>query len=174
MYTLVPLPKGSENIEEFRIACIVDDENIALKICEYYKKRINEYNLDKNNNKELKIHTFYCVEAHYKHNNKVCYWAAMTPDVCGKGNALTWITKELKLNDNERYKIICCGDSGNDISMLNLYDINSVIVNNASNELETYYNNNKNKLKLYKSQYSMTNGVIDGLEYFGNKILNTK
>eukprot|EP01084_Bolivina_argentea_P130687 230705_1 len=166
-YELLAMPPGSKEIESFRIGILIDGHEMAKEIEQLFIKRVNEYNY-KNKNKNgfvaMNIHTFTCVER-YTHN---AYWSAFTPLKAGKGAAIEFLRKRLMvLNRN----VICCGDSGNDISMLKIDGYNSVIVSNSSTELLNFYDDNKNKLNIIKTNEPKTLGVIEGLQYYGVGLL---
>eukprot|EP01083_Nonionella_stella_P142957 443324_1 len=81
------------------------------------------------------IHSFTCLERTMEQYNDA-YWSVFTPERAGKGQAIEFLKRRLHLKESD---IICCGDSGNDISMLSIDGINSVIVANASQELLDFY-----------------------------------
>ena len=88
----------------------------------------------------------------------------------GKGSAVQFVCSRLQVDPEN---VIACGDSGNDISMLNLPKFHGVIVANSSNELLTYYDNfteEKKQQYLYRSNKDRTQGVIEGLEHFAKKL----
>lgn len=167
------LPIGSLHFDEFRVAAYVKGEHLAKIAQQLFELRVKEYNSE-NRNKPLfvpmEIHTFHCRERYVDD----CWWSAMTPLKAGKGCAVEWIRTKLHLtSDMDKSKLIAVGDSGNDISMLDVDGICSVIVSNASNELLSYFENHENpNMILTKNERAL--GVIEGLQYFGSKILQNK
>lgn len=173
-YQLLPLPPKSKSCESFRIGVLCQGLKLAKEIEQYYIKRVNEYN-EENKNKSgfnrMEIHTFTCVERNLKDNDEA-YWSAFTPEKAGKGSAIEFLRRRLHLQTN---KIICMGDSGNDISMLGIDGYNSVIMENSSQELLNFYKQktkgNGNGDKMMKTTKPKTLGVIEGLQFYGPRLL---
>ena len=78
------------------------------------------------------------------------------PKNAGKGNAAKYIGEKLNL------PIICCGDSENDIDMLE-QSKHGILVGNASGNLKNKLSNNEN---IYIATSYYANGVIEGLKYY--------
>merc|ERR1711933_411846 len=134
-FPLLPLPPGSTSIEPYRIGVLCDGFDTALAVDSCIIQRVNEHNItcsDQEGFVPLRFHTFYAKERHVKNG----YWGNATSQMAGKGNAVDFVRKHLGM---EREQLICCGDSGNDISMMQLDGVNSVVVGNASHELLDFY-----------------------------------
>lgn len=80
------------------------------------------------------------------------------PAGVSKGQALTHICRTIPL---EPSRVLVCGDSGNDISMLDA-GFNAVVVNNAQAELKRY--NFKNPVYFAKGEYAWA--IIEGLNRY--------
>ena len=194
--TVFELDDGRLNIEPFRVSLSVlteTDAKAALtfldeKICEYNRYILKTPNLSNSNQKKkqemFQYHSFYCIDP-----TKKFFWVAITPCFAGKGNALNWILNKLKMVgkkdeidrnaiENEKSaiqtsKLIVCGDSGNDVSMMNHENSNVVIVANSSNELIEYYQEQKETRgsNIYLTNEHLTLGVIEGLEHFSKDLV---
>ena len=174
-YELLKLPPKSISVETFRIGVLCQGQKLAKEIEQYYIRRVNEYNQsnkDKSGFIPMEIHSFTCIERNIADNNNA-YWSAFTPQRAGKGSAIEFLRKRLHLKEND---IICMGDSGNDISMLGIDGYNSVIMQNSSQELLNFYeqktNGGDNNDKMIKTTKPNTLGVIQGLQFYGPKLLN--
>ena len=77
-----------------------------------------------------------------------------------KGNALLWLMKNLAIRGNE---VIVGGDTGNDISMFLIPGVKGIIVGNAFSELLAF----KGKKNIYTSSRKITDGILEGLVYWG-------
>ena len=169
--TMAPFPKESTHIEEFRVSVLVYTEEQAKRAVEFFQTRIAEYNKNiiRSNNKVenvfMKYHCFYCME-----RKNHTWWAAFTPEKGGKGAALDWLCHRLHITDNITDRLIICGDSGNDISMMLNQRHQAVIMGNSSVELKSFYDENKNKQqrknKMLLTKEHRTLGVIEGLKHF--------
>ena len=177
-YELLPLPTKSKSLETFRVGVLCQGLKLAKEIEQYFIFRVKQYN-DENKDKSgfipMEIHSFTCIERNIPDNDDA-YWSAFTPERAGKGSAIEFLRKRLQLKESN---IICMGDSGNDISMLGIDGYNSVIMGNSAKELLDFYeqrtkgkgkgNNNVNMIKTTKPK---TLGVIEGLQFYGPKLLN--
>ena len=79
------------------------------------------------------------------------------PKNAGKGNAAKFISNKLSL------PIISCGDSENDVDMLEKSKY-GILVGNASNNLKKKLSNHSN---IYIAKSSYAKGVIEGLKFYG-------
>ena len=171
-FNLLKLPPKSKSLEPFRVGVLCEGQKLAKEIEQYYIKRVKEYNVE-NKNKSgfiaMEIHSFTCIERNMKENDNA-YWSAFTPEKAGKGSAIEFLRGRLHLKEND---IICMGDSGNDISMLGIDGYNSVIMANASQELLSFYEkkSNGNNDKMIKTKQPKTLGVIEGLQFYGPRLL---
>ena len=163
-FDLFSMPKEN-SLEGFRVGVKCKGQVMATKVVKYYTERVREFNEGRDN--LMEVHTFTCIGNIEK--NEV--WATMTPSLAGKGAAVEFLRKRLHLNESD---IICCGDSGNDISMLGIDGLNSVVVANASQVLLKFYNSKKEDGRIYKTREPKTLGVIEGLEYYGDRLLATE
>jgi len=82
------------------------------------------------------------------------------PKFANKSNALQWLIRKLELKTQQ---VLVAGDSGNDSAMFDLKDVQGIVVSNAHEELYTY---TKHK-KVYHTEQEKSDGVIEGLVYFG-------
>ena len=174
------------HIEPFRVSVTVTNEEQAHGALEFLFKKIDNYNCNSNNNdsdndkdkdspKVFKHHTFHCLDP-----SNEWFWVTMTPEFGGKGNALHWVLTHLEMyqnNDDDlslMNRVIVCGDSGNDISMMNLNKThsNAVIVANCSTELRRFYYENKHDRKenVLLTTNNRTLGVMEGLKHFSSKL----
>ena len=163
-FDILPLPPGSHALELFRVGPLVQGQDQAKAVEQYFIRRVIEYNKE-HPHEPMMIHTFTCVERNIGDGN--AYWSAMTPEKAGKGSAVEFIRKRLGM---QRERVICMGDSGNDISMLGIEGYRSVVMANSSQELLDFYEQRKGK-EMIKTKASKTLGVIEGLECFGPAIL---
>ena len=169
--SIVNLPKGSNHIQPFRICELVKTEKDAKIAVSYFEQRIDEYNknIDKKYHK-FEYHILYCEE---KNTIPSAWWVALTPQCGGKGAALKWLCNHLNVRDDMRNRVIVCGDSGNDISMMNDERYRNVIMGNSSQALLSFYNENKETRngKILLTRQHRTLGVIEGLNHFAKVIL---
>lgn len=77
-----------------------------------------------------------------------------------KGGAIRFLSELWRINAND---IITCGDSGNDISMLE--DNQAIIVGNAKTELMEWAARFK-PAHAYMAKSSFAGGIIEGLKYY--------
>jgi hydroxymethylpyrimidine pyrophosphatase-like HAD family hydrolase len=90
-------------------------------------------------------------------NNK---YLDILPKGVNKGSALRFLAKMWEINLNN---IIACGDSGNDISMLQ--GNKAIVVGNAKSELlEWIHTENESDIYLAKREYA--GGMIEGLKHY--------
>ena len=158
-FSLLPLPPGSISIEPFRIGVLCNGHNTAREVTAYIARRVEEYNEEHRNEEGfelLEFHTFYANERSIENG----YWGNATPKNAGKGMAVDFVRKRLGM---ERDQLICCGDSGNDISMMALDGVKSVVVGNASHELLEFHEENKHKKGMVQTKQHCTLGVMEGL-----------
>ena len=165
-FELLKLPKGSRSKEPFRIGLLCKGHKLAKEIEAFYAQRVKEYN--KESGEQMEIHSFLAIERYMKEHDDA-FWSAMTPKNAGKGSAVEFLRKKLKM---DREQMIVCGDSGNDISMIGLDGYNAVIMKNSSCELLGFYEKNKEKLNMIKTRNEKTLGVIEGLEHYGRSLLD--
>lgn len=102
------------------------------------------------------------------------------PDCTTKINALNYVIKNLEV---EKSEVVCCGDSGNDISLLTS-EYKAILVRNASEDLKKEVEQkkkNKHNLYIAKEQENLNgnyaSGILQGLVYFNfisKKDLNIK
>eukprot|EP01084_Bolivina_argentea_P130686 230704_1 len=165
-FILEPFPK-SECLESFRIGVKCKGEKAAKEVEQYYIERVNEYN-KLNEDNQMNVHTFTCIGRIDKTNTYREYWSTMTSENAGKGSAVEFLRKRLKLNEKD---VICMGDSGNDISMLGLEGYNSVIMANSSKSLLKFYEEKHKDRNMIRTKQPSTLGVIEGLQYYGTELL---
>ncbi len=77
-----------------------------------------------------------------------------------KGKALMWLLEKLNIRSEE---LIVGGDTGNDSSMFLLPGVKGIVVANAMPELLEL----KDRAGVYVSQGSFTDGILEGLAFFG-------
>jgi sucrose-6F-phosphate phosphohydrolase len=83
------------------------------------------------------------------------------PSGINKGTAIEFLFNFWQL---PKTSVIACGDSENDISMLERYK--AIIVGNATQELLKWYGNDENP-EIYVAKDPYANGLIEGLSHFG-------
>lgn len=88
------------------------------------------------------------------------YIIDVVPEGAGKGQALAFLQKQLKMKSEQ---IIVCGDSGNDYSMF-IQGFRGIVVGNACPAFRRMLPDDKN---IYRSPYSHASGIIDGLGKLG-------
>ena len=172
------LPDWLVLIEPFRVGTCLTSQKSCEMALKYIEKRVKLYNKQiieakerkNNNDKELiNIHTYF---VEFKGFGNL-WGAIVTPHNGGKGNALHWLRDRLHIKDDLKSRMIVCGDSGNDISMLKELEYNSVVMGNSASDLLDYWESNKqiHGNKMIKTKQHRTLGVIEGLEHFAAKIL---
>lgn len=82
------------------------------------------------------------------------------PKCINKGSALNFLASRWKI---DHQNIVACGDSGNDINMLERH--NAIIVGNAREELLKWYAENHQSTYLAKGHFA--NGILEGLKHYG-------
>lgn len=89
------------------------------------------------------------------------------PNKAGKGGALLYLSKKLKLKLND---VLYIGDSGNDLDALTI-GCKAVLVGNAENnikkELQKKAKRKKILKRIYLAKHKYTLGVIEGAKHFG-------
>ena len=179
-YDLLPLPHASKSLEPFRIGVLCKGYETSKEIERYINQRIDEYNENNKDNNDgfipMSVHTYTAAEGY----EPDAYWSAATPVMTGKGSAIEFLRNKLEMKQQD---IICVGDSGNDISMMEIEGVNGVLVANASHELVSFYEemhkkssngDGKNKARMMKADKPNTLGVIEGLNHYGQIILHSK
>lgn len=86
----------------------------------------------------------------------------------GKGAAISYLKGKLGVNAGD---IVCVGDSGNDISMMSIDGVESVVVANASPDLMEFYEKHKGNGRIIKVNAPCTLGVIEALKCHGKRVL---
>mmetsp|Transcript_33865 Transcript_33865/g.73291 ORF Transcript_33865/g.73291 Transcript_33865/m.73291 type:complete len:117 (+) Transcript_33865:3-353(+) len=82
----------------------------------------------------------------------------------GKKEALEFIRRALKFSHDNT---VACGDSGNDLDMIQ-GDSLAVIVGNAQPDLLDWYEKNgRNNERVYYAKESTAGGILEGLQHFG-------
>ncbi len=81
------------------------------------------------------------------------------PKWANKGNALSWLLKELDISPEAS---IVAGDSGNDKAMFSIPKIKGIVVGNGQQEL---FEATKD-LEVYHSKKTGSTGVLEGLHFF--------
>lgn len=78
-----------------------------------------------------------------------------------KGLAVQFLRNKLAI---DAHQTVVCGDSGNDIALLQGEE-RGIIVGNAQPELRQWYQNNQTDYR-YFAQTHYANGILEGLQYF--------
>jgi sucrose-6-phosphatase len=86
----------------------------------------------------------------------------IVPRAGNKGNALSWLLQQLGITAAQS---VACGDSGNDINLLQAAG-QSIIVANARPELLAWHNASP-AVSRFVAKRSHAAGVLEGLEHFG-------
>ena len=187
-------PRWLITMDTFRVGVCVATGEDADHAKKYFENRCQMYNNNKkknghdknmkenenenenSNDKEekeiefMKLH-IYAVEFQYEGVSKWC--VGMTPEMGGKGNAIDWVASRLHLSSKElKERMILCGDSGNDISMLESLNYQKVIMGNSQSDLRQFYNENKDKYgpNMIMTKQHSTLGVIEGLKHYASQI----
>jgi sucrose-6F-phosphate phosphohydrolase len=87
------------------------------------------------------------------------------PKGVNKGSAIKFLAKHWQI---EPTQVIACGDSANDISMLQ--GNRAIVVGNSQQELKDWAYSHKDQ-KVYISKKASAGGVLEGLEHFGIPVL---
>lgn len=116
---------------------LIDRDDIALKI---------QYKL-----KDYPVDVIYS-DSHY---------LDILPKDVNKGSAIKHVAKQWGVDPSN---IVCCGDSGNDIGMLEVNK--AIVVSNAKRELLAWAKNTKNT-NVYMAKKGYASGIIEGLGHFG-------
>ena len=82
------------------------------------------------------------------------------PKYANKGNALTWLLKQLNI---ARKACLVAGDTGNDAAMFLKKDIRGIVVGNAQPELQEATIGKE----VYRAEGACADGVLEGLRHFG-------
>lgn len=82
------------------------------------------------------------------------------PKYANKGNALTWLLKQLNI---ARETCLVAGDTGNDAAMFLKKDIRGIVVGNAQPELQEATIGKE----VYRAEGACADGVLEGLRHFG-------
>lgn len=83
------------------------------------------------------------------------------PKNINKGSAMVYLAKVWNI---DRDRIIACGDSGNDIAMLEV--VKSIVVGNAKRELIEWTQRQASASDSFMARESFARGIIEGLRYF--------
>lgn len=82
------------------------------------------------------------------------------PLKAGKGEATRWLAHELQLPLSAA---VVAGDSGNDVSMLELPSVRRIVVANAHPDLDRFAASRRT----FRASSSFAAGVVEGLRFFG-------
>jgi sucrose-6F-phosphate phosphohydrolase len=120
------------------------------------------YYLEDNNGESLDLIqlrlNLFPIEILYSHSK----YLDITPKGINKGSALDSLASIWKIDISD---VIACGDSANDISMLE--NRKAIIVNNALQELKDWAITTKNKgSEIYLAERSFAGGIVEGLRYY--------
>ena len=87
------------------------------------------------------------------------------PTKAGKLESLEFVRTELGFGPEQT---CACGDSGNDVAMLEGRNL-GIIVGNAQSDLLEWWSANETEAKgrVYLSSRPMAAGILDGLDHFG-------
>lgn len=129
--------QGEEDQSKTKLSYYTDSNDFSFEnLQEKLKKQINKITLT------------------YSHNA----FLDILPIKASKAKAISFIAEKLHIPNDS---IIVCGDSGNDLDMLDS-DFNSIIVANYSEELSYL----KEKKNCYFASTNTANGVIEGLKHW--------
>lgn len=81
------------------------------------------------------------------------------PKYANKGNALTWLLRQLNISRNE---CLVAGDTGNDAAMFRKKEIKGIVVGNAQPELQEATVG----LEVYRAEGACADGVLEGLLHY--------
>lgn len=148
-------------IEPYRVSVSVNNENDAKHAIKWFETEIKLYK-----EKEIKLHSYYSELKDYN-----CWFACFMPIKAGKGNALKYCIDLLGIKDQK--SVIVCGDSGNDISMMDGLNYSAVIMGNSAIELKRFYDKHKNNKSddILMTKGQKTDGVLEGLHHFSSRNL---
>ena len=83
------------------------------------------------------------------------------PRDINKGSALSYLSSLWDIDNNN---IIACGDSANDIDMLNVSK--AIIVANTKQELLEWVTTREDSQNIYLAKQAYASGIVEGLKYF--------
>lgn len=156
-------PTGASSGEPFRESLVMQGEENVIKFAEVLKKAFAAKGV---RSSALIFHCGGVIEKGTYIKDR--FWCSCVPARAGKGKALDFVRRKLKVDASH---LFAAGDSGNDIPAIGVESVvnNSVAVANSHKELVEYVDkeNPQRKHKILLAKTNAAKGICEGLRHFG-------